>query len=125
MLDSQTRSPIGHRPVPGNTSSDERSAAVGQIFDVHWAEHESEMREAQRLRHRVFVEEMGARLEVPAGAPSGHDPEVPALIKGYLRRGARVLGPPAWDPAFGTADLPLLMRFADLPARYRKHFLER
>ncbi|MEO8526290.1 MAG: GNAT family N-acyltransferase [Caldimonas sp.] len=53
------------------------------------------------------------------------DPEVPALIKGYLRCGAKVLGPPAWDRDFNTADLPLLMRFADLPARYRKHFLEK
>jgi putative hemolysin len=51
------------------------------------------------------------------------DPEVPALIKGYLRCGARVLGEPAWDPDFRTADLPLMMRFVDLPPRYRKHFL--
>ena len=51
------------------------------------------------------------------------DPEVPALIKGYLRCGAKVLGPPASDRDFNTADLPLLMRFVDLPARYRKHFL--
>jgi len=47
----------------------------------------------------------------------------PALIKGYLRCGRNVLGPPAWDPDFDTADLPLLMRIADLPSRYRKHFL--
>jgi putative hemolysin len=51
--------------------------------------------------------------------------EVPALINGYLRCGAVVLGPPAWDPVFRTADLPLMMRFADLPARYRKHFPSR
>jgi len=50
--------------------------------------------------------------------------EAPALIKGYLRCGAKVLGPPAWDPDFNSADLPLLMRLADLPARYRKHFLD-
>jgi putative hemolysin len=49
--------------------------------------------------------------------------ETPPLIKGYLRCGAKVLGAPAWDPDFRTADLPLLMRFDDLPARYRKHFL--
>ena len=47
----------------------------------------------------------------------------PALIKGYLRLGARVLGAPAWDPDFNTADLPMLMRLADLHPRYRKHFL--
>jgi putative hemolysin len=51
--------------------------------------------------------------------------EVPPLVKGYLRCGAKVLGPPAWDPDFGVADLPLMMRFEDLPARYRKHFLGR
>ncbi|MDD2880439.1 MAG: GNAT family N-acetyltransferase [Rhodoferax sp.] len=49
--------------------------------------------------------------------------EPPALIKGYLRLGAKVLGAPAWDPDFNTADLPMLMRIHDLPARYRKHFL--
>jgi putative hemolysin len=37
--------------------------------------------------------------------------------------GAKVLGAPAWDPQFATADLPLLTRVADIPARYRRHFL--
>jgi putative hemolysin len=49
--------------------------------------------------------------------------ELPPLIKGYLRMGTKVLGPPAWDPDFNTADLPMLMNIADLPRRYRKHFL--
>jgi putative hemolysin len=49
--------------------------------------------------------------------------EPPALIKGYLRLGAKILGAPAWDPDFNTADLPMLMRIDDMPARYRKHFL--
>ncbi len=48
--------------------------------------------------------------------------EPPALIKGYLRLGAKVLGPPAWDPEFNSADLPMMMRIADLPPRYLKHF---
>jgi putative hemolysin len=48
--------------------------------------------------------------------------EPPALIKGYLRLGAKVLGAPAWDPDFNSADLPMMMRIADLPSRYRKHF---
>ena len=48
--------------------------------------------------------------------------EPPALIKGYLRLGAKVLGAPAWDPDFNSADLPMMMRIADLPARYQKHF---
>lgn len=51
------------------------------------------------------------------------DVEPPALIKGYLRLGAKILGAPAWDPDFNAADLPMIMRIADLPPRYRKHFL--
>ena len=63
------------------------------------------------------------RLPLPVEALA-HDLtiEPPALIKGYLRLGAKVLGAPAWDPDFNTADLPMMMRTADLPARYRKHF---
>lgn len=38
-----------------------------------WAESEADVREAQRLRWRVFAEEMGARLQVPDGTPPGHD----------------------------------------------------
>ena len=48
------------------------------------------------------------------------DAAPPPLILGYLRLGARVLGPPAWDPHFNSADLPLLVRLADLPPRYRR-----
>jgi putative hemolysin len=49
--------------------------------------------------------------------------DMPPLIKGYLRCGAKVLGAPAWDPDFNTADLPLLINLADLPEKYRRHFL--
>lgn len=242
-----------------------------QRFGVHWAQGQREVREAQRLRYQVFVEEMGARISPPPGAPAGHDVDMfdaycehlvvraeasggspgpvigtyrvmtpqaaarlggwysdsefdltrlrhltpriaelgrscvhadhrqgavvlalwsglgsfmlrhkldtvigcasismrdggdvaaslwhqlrqshlapieyqvqprlalplddlrhdldvepPALIKGYLRCGAKVLGPPAWDPEFNTADLPLMLRLSDLPAKYRRHFL--
>ncbi len=258
------------RAVPRPTAPP-ASAGDRTRFDVVWARHEDEVREAQRLRHLVFAEEMGARLTVPPGSPAGHDidlfdaycehllvrapgsqddpgpvigtyrvltpaaarrvgglysdnefdltclrplrarmvelgrscvhpdwrsggailalwgalaefmhrndlrtmvgcasismrdgghfaaslwerlrhthlapiewqvrprlalpvdelkrdldADAPPLIKGYLRCGARVLGAPAWDPDFNTADLPMLLRIDDLPARYRKHFL--
>ena len=48
--------------------------------------------------------------------------EPPPLIKGYLNCGAKVLGAPAWDPDFGTADLPMMLDLKDLPAAYRRRF---
>ncbi|WP_374674354.1 GNAT family N-acetyltransferase [Ideonella sp.] len=80
-----------------------------------------------RLRdsHLASVEyQVRPRLPLPVDdLDQTLDVEPPALIKGYLRCGARVLGAPAWDPDFQTADLPMLLRLADLPARYRRHFL--
>jgi len=259
------------KPAPAAAVPSRRAVGTEPVFEAVWARTSDEVREAQRLRHQVFAEEMGARLEVPAGTPPGHDadrfdahcehllvrvrstgdepapvigtyrvltpeaaqraggfysetefdlaplaslrgrmvelgrscvhpdwrsgsailtlwgalaefmhrnqldvmigcasismrdgghsaaslwerlrqthmaPEAlrvrarlplpvhelrtdldadpPALIKGYLRCGARVLGAPAWDPDFNTADLPMMMRLGDLPARYRRHFL--
>lgn len=65
-----------------------------------------------RPRLPLPIDELNSQLDV---AP-------PALIKGYIRLGAKVLGAPAWDPDFNTADLPMMMRVDDLPRRYRKHF---
>lgn len=48
---------------------------------------------------------------------------MPPLIKGYLRGGACVLGAPAYDASFHTADLPIMMRIAELTPRYRTQFL--
>lgn len=48
---------------------------------------------------------------------------MPPLIKGYLRGGATVLGAPAYDASFHTADLPIMMRLQDLSPRYRAQFL--
>ena len=75
--------------------------------------------------HLAGVEnQVTPRLALPVEQWEVNDAfEPPALIKGYLRLGAKVLGAPAWDPDFNTADLPMLMKINDMPARYRKHFL--
>ena len=46
----------------------------------------------------------------------------PPLIKGYLRAGAEIAGPPSVDPDFGTADLPMILPLEKLSRRYARHF---
>jgi putative hemolysin len=102
------------------------------------AHSESEILEAQRLRYRVFAEELGANL--PSRTPGvDHDLYGPfcehlivrdenngRIVGTYLRSGAHVCGEPAWDPGFNTADLfLLLLPMSRIDARYARHFVER
>ena len=45
----------------------EETVTAQHRLQVAWARTDEELREAQRLRYRVFAEEMGARLSGPAG----------------------------------------------------------
>jgi putative hemolysin len=79
----------------------------------------------RRLGHLRLTEpghRVQPRLPFPVHLLPGQNDEVevPPLLKGYLQLGARLMGPPAWDPDFGCADLPLLLRLEDVPARYRR-----
>jgi putative hemolysin len=103
---------IGCASIPmwhsGVTSRDAAASIWRQLSATHMAPIQYQV----QPRLPLPVQRLHGGLEV----------EPPALIKGYLRLGAKVLGPPAWDPDFNTADLPMLMRIEDLPARYKRHF---
>jgi putative hemolysin len=43
---------------------------------------------------------------------------LPPLFKGYLRMGARICGPPAYDRQFGTTDFFVLARTCEIDQRY-------
>jgi putative hemolysin len=62
--------------------------------------------------NRLPVERLGSELK----------PEIPPLIKGYLRAGAWICGEPAWDPQFNCADLLVLLPMSRLQSRYAKHY---
>ncbi|MDD5028080.1 MAG: GNAT family N-acetyltransferase [Rhodoferax sp.] len=113
MQRNQLDTMIGCASIPmlhnGIVSGDVAASIWQQLKTTHLAPIDLQV----RPRLPLPVEQLDSSLAV----------EPPALIKGYLRLGAKILGAPAWDPDFNSADLPMLMRIADLPGRYRKHFL--
>ncbi|HZD13753.1 MAG TPA: GNAT family N-acyltransferase [Pseudonocardiaceae bacterium] len=56
---------------------------------------------------------------LPAGG------SVPPLLRGYLRLGAWVCGPPAHDRDFGVADFLVLLALDRVHPRYLRHFVGR
>ncbi len=48
--------------------------------------------------------------------------EIPALMKGYIRAGARIAGEPALDREFGTTDYFIIFDQKVVDAKYGKHF---
>lgn len=102
--------PMQHQGAHGVVGGGHAAASIWhKLKDTHLASVEFHV----RPRLPLPVDRLDTTLDV----------EPPALIKGYLRLGAKILGAPAWDPDFNSADLPMIMRIADLHPRYRKHFL--
>lgn len=52
-------------------------------------------------------------------------PQLPPLLKAYLRLGAKIGGEPFWDKDFNVADVFVLLPVSALEARYARHFIAR
>lgn len=117
MVDNELDTMIGCASIPM-----QHNAATGIIGGGHAA---ASIWKQLRERHLASVAwQVRPRLPLPVDDLDGDlDVQPPALIRAYLRLGAKVLGPPAWDPDFNTADLPMMLRIDDMPTRYRNHFL--
>jgi putative hemolysin len=113
MVRNQLHTMIGCASIPmlhnGIVSGDAAASIWRQVKEKHLAAIEYQV----TPRLPPPVEQLDDSFDIPP----------PPLIKEYLRLGAKVLGAPAWDPDFNTADLPMMMRISDMPDRYRKHFL--
>ncbi|MCG6896631.1 MAG: GNAT family N-acetyltransferase [Thiocapsa sp.] len=53
------------------------------------------------------------------------DAPLPALLRAYVRLGAKVCGEPCRDPDFEVADVLMLLDVDELNPTYSRHFLER
>jgi putative hemolysin len=113
MVRNQLDIMIGCASIPMNQQGAQAADAAASVWlqlkQTHLAPIEEQVRPRLALPIRPEAELLKA--------------EPPALIKGYLRLGAKILGAPAWDPDFNTADLPMIMHISEMPKRYRKHFL--
>ncbi len=88
-------------------------ALAGGVWDLARAKHLS----PPDLRVRPL------RPWTAKDAPRVARTVVPPLLRGYLRLGAWVCGPPAHDPDFGVADFLVLMPLGRVDPRYLRFFL--
>jgi putative hemolysin len=78
-----------------------------------------------RTRHLASEEQRVHPLRPwdPAGAPRLLRPTLPPLLRGYLRLGAVVCGPPAYDESFNCADFFVLLDADLITDRHWRYFL--
>ena len=78
----------------------------------------------EKFRVRPVPEKLFRDLDenVEIGDPGNLFLRLPSLIKGYLRIGALLCGPPALDNEFGTTDLFLLLDMKRMSSEYLDRF---
>jgi putative hemolysin len=105
----------GHRWLTGCASvglSDGGAQAAG-VWETAQAKHLSPA-DRRVTPHRPWV---------PADGGTYRRTSIPPLLKGYLRLGAYVCGPPAHDPDFDCADFLVLLGLDLMDERYLRFFL--
>ena len=88
-------------------------------------------REAASLYRRIAREYLSPpqwrvlpRNPLPLDQPNDDlTAEMPSLLRAYLRMGAYVCGPPAFDARFRTADMLVLLPMTRLRQRFRAHLM--
>jgi putative hemolysin len=103
---------MGCASIPLRRGTDEAFALYRELSRYHLAPPE----------WRVYPKVPLPRMNLAGATP---EPEVPPLIKAYLRMGAKICGDPAWDCHFNVADLFILLRADDVRGRYARHFVKR
>jgi putative hemolysin len=111
------------RYVGGCASVDVRhgDAAATAVWSLAQARHLSP--EPWRvIPHRPWIPGATPATDLTGIAPTDRR-ALPPLLQGYLRLGAWICGPAAYDPDFGCADFYVLLDAARISPRYLRHFL--
>lgn len=104
---------VGCASVPLRTPGAPGGAFAAGVWDTARARHYAP--EQYRVQpHRPWD---------PDTAPRPQRAGLPPLLRGYLRLGAQVCGPPAHDPDFDVADFLVLLCLDWMDSRYLRHFL--
>jgi putative hemolysin len=115
-----------YRYVGGCASVDVRhgNATASAVWSLAQAKHLSP--EPWRVTpHRPWAPETSAAVDeiAPVAPTPAGRPALPPLLQGYLRLGAWICGPAAYDPDFGCADFYVLLDVNRIGERYMRHFL--
>ena len=104
---------VGCASVPLRTPGAPEGALVAGVWETAQARYLAP--EQYRVQpHRPWDVGTASALRTAA---------LPPLLRGYLRLGAWVCGPPAHDPDFGVADFLVLLCLDRTDPRYLRHYL--
>jgi putative hemolysin len=100
-------------PIGGETDGEVPGGHLRGVRDFILSRHAAPPQYRVHPHRPVIVG--GKAIDDIAAPPR---PVVPALMRGYLRLGARVCGEPAHDPAFGVGDFCILLDKRRADTRY-------
>lgn len=113
---------VGCASVPLHTPGAPDGALAVGVWDTVRIRHLAP--ERYRVAPRWPWDVATARRSCDADLASAPQrPSLPPLLRGYLRLGAWVCGPPAHDLDFGVADFLVLLGLDRVDPRYLRHFL--
>ncbi len=97
-----------------STAAVEVSGVYALLKKKYFAPDACRVHPLEKCRFKGLIDDL------PLGDEQALFQKLPSLIKGYLRIGSLVCGPPALDEEFGTADFFLLLDFGAMKEEYLK-----
>lgn len=104
---------IGCVSVPVESPGREPGRQIRGVRDFVRVRHPAPAGRTVRPHRPVVIDGKGLDDIDPPGRP-----ELPPLMRGYLRMGARILGDPAHDLEFGVGDFPALLERREADVRF-------